>query len=353
MLDNVRHASGNAFPVLEDGALTQLPAKHSFLHLTGPAEGQYDLVRVEKLDLIPLVAPLLKPHGKLYLVVENHRVAEAISFMGKFGLHWVECKDYPPYSEIVARKIRAFNCPIWNGQQGKIMVHDDWGWGDAIMNMRWITPLRAFGEVIVEARPGSEALYGCETITQGHPLPPYDYQIEINALGRTMKKPIPQPPYIFSEPKNPPLDGFNVGVTWHGHHLSFSKYRFLNPEWFKKFLKIPNVKLWSLQQGPCPPFMSSVDMENWSDTAAVVNQMDMYMGVDTSVAHLSAAMNKPTWVLACQKEYHSPFFKPDIHKWYPSVKIFRGTEPDNEHLVAMAARELAQTLICRTFPLYL
>lgn len=65
------------------------------------------------------------------------------------------------------------------------------------------------------------------------------------------------------------------------------------------------------------------DIGDFSDTAALIAQMDLVISVDTSVAHLAAAMSKPTWVML---SYHPDFrwlLTRQDSPWYDSVKLFR------------------------------
>ena len=71
------------------------------------------------------------------------------------------------------------------------------------------------------------------------------------------------------------------------------------------------IELHSLQFGDdveqMAPWRSRSDIHEWhgrlndfSDTAAVVQQLDLIISVDTAVAHLAGALNKPTWLLLPQ-----------------------------------------------------
>jgi hypothetical protein len=65
------------------------------------------------------------------------------------------------------------------------------------------------------------------------------------------------------------------------------------------------------------------EMLSFSDTAALVELMDLIVTVDTSVAHLAGAMGKETWVLI---SYHSDWrwlLDTDRSPWYDSVRLFR------------------------------
>ena len=66
-------------------------------------------------------------------------------------------------------------------------------------------------------------------------------------------------------------------------------------------------------------------LQDFSDTAHVVSQLDLVICVDTAVAHLAGALNRPTWLLL---PYNADFRwlrdRTDSH-WYPSMHLFRQT----------------------------
>ena len=65
------------------------------------------------------------------------------------------------------------------------------------------------------------------------------------------------------------------------------------------------------------------DIHDFSDTAAIISNMDLIISVDTAVAHLAGALGKPVWILL-------PFV-PDWRwmkdredsPWYPTMRLFR------------------------------
>jgi len=73
----------------------------------------------------------------------------------------------------------------------------------------------------------------------------------------------------------------------------------------------------------------SLDLKDFTDTSAILNQMDLIISVDTSVAHLAAAIGKKTWILI----NHIPEFRwmldCDTSPWYPTAKLFRQTKIDD------------------------
>ncbi len=72
------------------------------------------------------------------------------------------------------------------------------------------------------------------------------------------------------------------------------------------------------------------EQPSWDDTAALVENLDLVITVDTAMAHLSGAMDKPVWVM-CMKDAMSWHFlceRPGASwntasPWYPSARVFR------------------------------
>ena len=78
----------------------------------------------------------------------------------------------------------------------------------------------------------------------------------------------------------------------------------------------------------------STQLTSFSDTAYLISQLDLVVTIDSSVAHLSAALNCPTWLLL---PYDSDFrWLIDRHDspWYPKImRLFQQTQIDDWHSV--------------------
>jgi ADP-heptose:LPS heptosyltransferase len=67
-------------------------------------------------------------------------------------------------------------------------------------------------------------------------------------------------------------------------------------------------------------------LDDFTDTAALIAQMDLVISIDTSVAHLAGALGKPLWLLL---PFHPDFRwlrDRDDSPWYPTAKLFRQTK---------------------------
>ncbi|MGY9002948.1 MAG: glycosyltransferase family 9 protein, partial [Rhodospirillales bacterium] len=62
---------------------------------------------------------------------------------------------------------------------------------------------------------------------------------------------------------------------------------------------------------------------DFSDTAALIDAMDLVISVDTSVAHLAGAMGKKTFILLPYSPDYRWMLEKKDSPWYPTVTLFR------------------------------
>ena len=65
------------------------------------------------------------------------------------------------------------------------------------------------------------------------------------------------------------------------------------------------------------------ELKDFSDTAALLDLMDLVITVDTSVAHLAGAMGKPVWILLPYNPDWRWLLERADSPWYPSARLFR------------------------------
>jgi hypothetical protein len=70
-------------------------------------------------------------------------------------------------------------------------------------------------------------------------------------------------------------------------------------------------------------------LADFADTAAILATCDLVITVDTAVAHLAGAMGKPTWLLVPQRADWRWLKQSEQSPWYPTMRLFRGTKPDD------------------------
>jgi ADP-heptose:LPS heptosyltransferase len=85
------------------------------------------------------------------------------------------------------------------------------------------------------------------------------------------------------------------------------------------------------------------ECEDFSETAALVVNLDLVISVDTSVAHLAGALGKPVWLLnRFESEWRWQLDREDS-PWYPTMRIFRQSAlNDWDGVVERVASELGR-----------
>ena len=71
------------------------------------------------------------------------------------------------------------------------------------------------------------------------------------------------------------------------------------------------------------------DLKEFSDTAAILNQMDLIISVDTSVAHLAGALAKRVWILLNYIPDFRWMLDREDSPWYPNARLFRQPKIDD------------------------
>ncbi len=107
----------------------------------------------------------------------------------------------------------------------------------------------------------------------------------------------------------------------------------------KPVLEVAGVRFVSLQKGAAPTagmVPAGVDwvdvgaeLEDFSDTAAVISQLDLVLCVDTAVAHLAGALGKPVWVMVAQPADFRWLEGREDSPWYPTLRLFRQSRRDD------------------------
>jgi len=71
----------------------------------------------------------------------------------------------------------------------------------------------------------------------------------------------------------------------------------------------------------------SDDLKDFGETAAVIENLDMVVTVDTSMGHLAGALAKPAWIMLPKAADWRWMLDRSDSPWYPTVRLFRQTYP--------------------------
>ncbi|MBN8281154.1 MAG: hypothetical protein J0M16_11135 [Gammaproteobacteria bacterium] len=126
--------------------------------------------------------------------------------------------------------------------------------------------------------------------------------------------------------------GPRVGVVWSGSPTHANdRYRSIPLQRFRRILERTDVRFHvlsdRLRDGDAEDLgdlaMHHPGLEDFGDTAALVEMMDLVIAVDTSVAHLAGGLGRPTWVLLPNHPDWRWLLDRDDSPWYPTMRLFR------------------------------
>jgi hypothetical protein len=94
-------------------------------------------------------------------------------------------------------------------------------------------------------------------------------------------------------------------------------------------------------------------VEDFADTAALIEGLDLVITVDTAVAHLAGALGKPVWVLSRYDGCWRWLMERDDSPWYPTLRLFRQAAPgDWDSVIARVSAKLAEVVAGRLQPIW-
>lgn len=290
--------------------------------------------------------------------------------MGRFDAGWREYEWRWERKRIKAGK-RRFTQPLWLGDtsiDGKtILLHAEQGLGDTIQFCRYAAQVARRGaRVVLEVQPELMRLLAdldgvAELVEAGRPLPPFDCHCPLLSLPlalRTELASIPsETPYLQADADSVRRFGeriaasgidektLKVGLVWAGgarpHVPELRKTdarRSLNFEQLAPIVHVSGVRFFSLQVGAASAQLKTAaehdeasrqivdwtdDLHDFADTAALVENLDLVISVDTSTAHLAGAMNKPLWIMNRLDTCWRWMLEREDSPWYRSARLFR------------------------------
>ena len=115
---------------------------------------------------------------------------------------------------------------------------------------------------------------------------------------------------------------------------------------FAPLLAAPGISFVSLQVGASPAapmFDAAPWLDDFSDTAALIEVLDLVISVDTAVAHLAGALGRPAWLLNRADTDWRWLLDRQDSPWYPTMRQFRQPSPgDWASVVAAVLTEVTR-----------
>jgi tetratricopeptide (TPR) repeat protein len=243
--------------------------------------------------------------------------------------------------------------PWWVGEplaDRKIVILSEQGFGDIVHFARYAPMVAARGgRVVLECYPELRRLFesldgDVDLIDTGSPPPAVDLQVNMMQLPLifgTVPQSIPGPLRYLAAPRDGPklpIRGsarLNVGLVWAGNRRieRFHK-RSVGLAGFRRLLDVPDVAYYSLQVGPGAEELDELGLGNeildlrpliadFADTAALVDQLDLVIAVDTAVAHVAGALGRRLWLLINYVPDWRWLLGREDTPWYPSARLYR------------------------------
>ncbi len=271
-------------------------------------------------------------------------------------------------------EFRDFKKPLWLGNEPiknkTILILAEQGFGDFIQFYRYCILLEKLGaKIIIETPKELTSLIKNQNksniiVTKGEPFPEFDFYCPIMSLPLAFKTNIhnipANLPYIkidseklnFWRSKLIKKKRMKIGIVWSGAQNKETDFnRSLTLSQLSPLFELP-VDFYALQKkirNTDKDYLLHSNniydyheqIEDFSDTAVLISEMDIIISVDTSVAHLAGALDKPLWILLPYVADYRWMIDRIDSPWYPSATLFRQKEINNwDNVVSSIVRSL-------------
>ena len=317
-------------------------------------------LRFQKAKLLYLQKEYEQAKHLLEGLVEKHpgfaaahmELAHTYLMLGEYRVGW---QEYQWRFKLPATKnmFPTFKMPIWQGQKIEhLLLIADQGYGDCFQFSRYLPLVQQCCKKVslMRSQELSEIFnrpdFFDHTFNNWKDTPltsAYCTLSELPKIFNTEINSIPCIAPVFSIATDTistwrtkvSSKKLNVGFAWSGRvEFENNNLRSLHLGLLKPLLNMEGVEAYSLQKGfPATQIQSeglensirdlSPDLNDFTDTAAAMQALDLIITSDTSVAHLAASLGKPCWVLL----HYSPDWRWGNNEktcdWYSSVRLFK------------------------------
>jgi tetratricopeptide (TPR) repeat protein len=295
-------------------------------------------------------------------VVLRYNFAGLLLLTGRYEPGW---QLYEGRQRLPGAPPARFGVPQWRGEpigDRTLLLHAEQGAGDTILACRYLPLLPPGTRFALDLPPPLRrlvaGLVGVERMVEHGEVRP-DLHCPLMSLPLAFGTRLDRIPgaegYLRAERtaveawrrRLAPLPGLRVGLVWAGNpdHAD-DRRRSIPSDLLAPLGKIEGVSFVSLQKqserAPVPLADWSAELGDFADTGALIEALDLVIGVDTAVIHLAGALGRPAWLLNRFDPHWLWLCERADSPWYAAVQQFRQRKPgDWPHVVARVSAALA------------
>ena len=300
--------------------------------------------------------------------------------MGDFKRGFQEYESRWEYPLLKSVRLKSSE-PLWLGEEslaGKtILLWAEQGFGDTIQFLRYVPMVaQTAGMTILRVPPPLRSLaqtLDCPVsiITFADALLPHNFNCPLMSLplafGTTLESIPSDVPYLSAKADQVenwrnqlgPHARLRIGLVWAGRrHEPVNHTRDVGLEVLDSLTRL-DVEIISLQKEipdhdrrvlESMPKITSLGekLSDFADTAALIENLDLVIAVDSAVAHLAGALGKPVWIMLRHSGEWRWLLERSDSPWYPTARLFRQEDPgDWAGVVSNITQQLQALMVQR------
>jgi tetratricopeptide (TPR) repeat protein len=268
--------------------------------------------------------------------------------------------------------------PLWTGAQpimGKtLLLHHEQGYGDTLQFSRYAEWVAARGARVLIAVPKGLAVLMAtlpgspRIVSEGEPVPHHDYHCPLMSLpaafGTTPETVPASGAYLRADlscvarwaQRLPQHSRLRIGLVWSGrqfppiNHARDMSLKLIRPlfdldaDFVCLHTELSGREREELAALPNVTWAGEL-LKDFADTAALIENLDLVITVDSAVAHLAGALGKPVWLM----NRYASCWRWLLHRtdspWYPTMRLFRQPTLGDWRSVVRAVLEAGAWLI--------
>jgi len=275
----------------------------------------------------------------------GHSLLAAGDYRAGFAEH-----EHRPHRLEALGRYAALGVAAWDGRtldRKRLLVVAEQGAGDIVQFLRFVRPLADRGVAVTVAcgEPMERLVRSTPGVAATAPKWPEESPTGYDGVELLMSLParlgvdldnLPAPARYLEPP--PPRrrlaeDGdLRVGLCWSGSvRTPLNEFRRIPFDHLAPVLEVPGAQFYGLQilvdryaiAGEPRLIDLGPDIEDFADTAAMVDQMDLVITVDTSIAHIAGALGRPVWTLLGRVADWRWGYGDEGTPWYPRMRLYR------------------------------